>query len=102
MDHVAKIEVTLTGEAARLYEILGTTVKGSVQPSQVNRAVLETGLVHHVLMLMAVGAITEKERAEAEEAVTAISSRTIMKELFVRARKYWEEQSGTGAIAAES
>jgi hypothetical protein len=101
MDHVAKIEVTLTGEAARLYEILSAAVGDSVKPSQTNRAVFETGLVHHVLMLTAVGAVAEQNRSEAEEQIAAISKRTIMRDLFARAREYWQGQSGTGMIRPE-
>ena len=102
MDHVAKIEVTLTGDAARLYEILSTAVSQSVTPSKVNCAILETGLVHHALMLAAVGAISETNQSEAEEAITSISKRTIMKDLFAHARQYWTDQSGTGLITPEA
>jgi len=90
--------VTLTGDSARLYEILHEAASKSVKPGQITRAILETGLVHHILMLRAVGAIPKKHRAEAQEAIESISSRTIMRDLFTYAQEYWENQSGTGTI----
>ena len=97
MEHVAKIEVTLTGEAARLYEIIANTVE-SVSPAELNRAILETGLVHHTLMLAALEVLEHLQRVEAGDLIDAIGKRTIMKELYDHAREYWEDQSNMGTI----
>ena len=95
MQHVAKIEVTLSGEAARLYEIMSGTVV-SVSPAELNRAILETGLVHHTLMLSALEVMENAQRVEAAELVSTICKSTIMKELYDHAREYWEDQANMG------
>ena len=51
MEHVVRIEATLNGDAARLYEVLSETCGESF--SEVNAAFLQTGIVHHAIMLHA-------------------------------------------------
>ncbi len=98
MEHVVKIEVTIDGNAARLYQILSEAV-GSTEPRVLNRALLQTGLVHHVLMLKAIGGIEGRPADAAEDAIDEISADSIMDEVFELARDYWEKKSGsTGTI----
>ncbi len=97
MKHVVKIELTLTGEAARLYEITADSVD-SVDPADLSKAVVETGLVHHALMLSALQVFDEDQRAESDELVATIGERTIMKDLFDKARTYWDGQTNMGTF----
>ena len=97
MDHVVKIEVTVGGDSARLYELFSEAAD-SVTPGQLNRAVLETGLVHHALMLAAIGMIPEENREEVYDIVEQVGKRTIMRDLFEQAREHWETWSDGGSI----
>jgi hypothetical protein len=94
MNHGVKAEVTLTGESARLFEIFYETAHGSALPGAVNRAVYETGLVHHTLMLLALGVVPEGRRDEVYALIEAIGKNTIMKDGFDQARDYWRRVAG--------
>jgi hypothetical protein len=97
MEHVVRIEVTAEGDAARLYEIFSESAD-SVTPAQLNRAILETGLVHHALMLSAIGMIPEERQEEVRELIDRIGEKTIMQDLFAKARDYWRNWSDAGGI----
>jgi len=101
MEHIAKIEVTLTGDAAQLYEVMLDAAGKTTKPGQINRSILETGLVHHLLMLSALGVIPTEQRGEVYRTVERISEHTIMKELFAHAREYWDNMAGAGTIKLE-
>ena len=91
MQHAARIETTITGPAARLYELLGEATS-TLRPGEVNKALLETGLVHHVLMLRSLGLIDGTKLEEVDQAIGDIAETTIMSELFDMARAYWDQQ----------
>ena len=97
MDHVVKIEVTVGGDSARLYELFSEAAE-SVTPGQLNRAILETGLVHHALMLTAIGMIPEENRQEVYDIGDQVGKRTIMRDLFEQAREHWQSWSDAGSI----
>lgn len=101
MEHVVQIEMNLTGDTARLYKIFADSVD-SVTPSDFNRAVLETGVVHHALMLAALEIIPNNRHDELYEIIERMSEKTIMRDLFEQARDYWEGWTESGTIEPES
>ena len=98
MEHVVRIQVTLEGNAARLYQILSESV-GTTEPQSMNRALMQTGLVHHVLMLKSIGGIEGHAADAAGDAIDEISADSIMDQVFELARDYWEKKSdSTGPV----
>ena len=99
MEHAVKAEFTLNGDTARLYEIVFEATRESVSPGTVNRAMFQTGLVHHALMLLALGALPEKDREAARALIESIGATTIMKDGFDQAREYWKRATEAGLHA---
>jgi hypothetical protein len=97
MEHVLKIEVTVDGDTARLYEYLSDAAD-AVTPAQLNKAILETGIVHHSLMLAAIGLIGENDQADVSAIIDRIGEHTIMRDTFEQARSHWQGWSNTDAI----
>ena len=102
MYHATKAEFALTGATARLYEIFLDATRGSAAVGDVNRALFETGLVHHALMLLALGVVPEERAKEARALIDEIGRTTIMKDSFDQAREYWERVAKVNPSAPES
>jgi|ETNmetMinimDraft_13_1059891.scaffolds.fasta_scaffold280685_1 hypothetical protein len=101
MESITKIEVTITGELAELYNLMFEATSGSESPSQINRAVLETGLVHHATMLKALELIGGDSATRVDQIIAGMSDQTIMADLFKMAADYWQGQTGTGTFELE-
>ncbi len=96
MEQVFRVEVTLSGELAELYRQLldEFAAKSQIPLSEMNRTLVQTGVVHHLIMLQGMGLI-EKEGVEGQRAlIDALSRDTLMWDLVQLARKYWKNKGG--------
>ncbi len=96
MQKVFKIETTLSGELAELYQgLLEEFEQKSGTPlTEMNRALLQTGMIHHLTMMQGVG-LMEREKAEKLQGlIDTVARETIMWDLVQLARKYWKSRGG--------
>lgn len=96
MDKVFKIEVTLSGELADLYQQLLAefAAKSQIPLSEMNRTLLQTGVIHHLTMLQGVGLIGKDETAGQQTLIDGLARDTLMWDLVQLARKYWKNKGG--------
>jgi hypothetical protein len=101
MEKVFKIETTVSRDLAELYESLITEFerRSSMPLADMNRAVLQTGMIHHLTMMCGLGLI-EKDKLEAlDSLVDKVAQDTIMWELVQMARSFWRDcGEGTAGI----
>ncbi|MCC7262384.1 MAG: hypothetical protein IT369_07680 [Candidatus Latescibacteria bacterium] len=96
MERVVKVEVTLSGELAELYQQLldEFAAKSQIPLSEMNRTLLQTGVVHHLIMLQAMGLIAKEGAEKQGTLIDGISRDTLMWDLIQLARKYWKNKGG--------
>lgn len=96
MDKVFKIEVTLSGELADLYQQLLAefAAKSQIPLSEMNRTLLQTGVIHHLLMLQGMGLIDREEVTRQQALIDTLAGDTLMWDLVQLARKYWKNKGG--------
>lgn len=96
MDKVFKIEVTLSGELADLYQQLLAefAAKSQIPLSEMNRTLLQTGVIHHLIMLQGMGLIDRDEAARQQALIDVLARETLMWDLVQLARKYWKNKEG--------
>ena len=99
MEQLFKIETTLTGELAELYAGLMAEFesRSDISLSEMNRAVLQTGIVHHLTMMRGLGLLDGEEGDRIEALVDSVANETIMWEVVRLARDYWKN-SNSGSI----
>ena len=105
MDLVFEIEATLSKELAELYEGLMEEfeTKSALGLEEMNRTLLQTGLVHHLTMMGGLGLIGEEKRERMFRLIDAVASETMMWDLVKQARAYWQNSQGsTGALDLET
>jgi hypothetical protein len=105
MEKVLKIEMTLKQDLADLYSQLMDEfeAKSSIPLSEMNRTILQTGLIQHLLMMQGVGLIDEQKRGKINALIDQLSKETVMWEVIQLTRQYWRRsggQSGTLDIKA--
>ena len=96
MDKIFKLETTLAQDLAELYAVLSEEFesKSGIAPADMNRTVLQTGMIHHLTMMTGLGLI-DAEKAEAVEAlIDKVAKDTIMWELLQMVRNYWKDSAG--------
>ena len=100
MDQLVKIETALTGELAELYFSLLAVFeeKSGTSLSEMNRALLQTGVIHHLTMMKGLGLIDGDEAERLDALIDSVAKETIMWELVKMARAYWKGTTGMGAI----
>lgn len=96
MEKTYKIEVTLTGELAELYHQLLDEFadKSQIPLSEMNRTLLQTGVIHHLTMLQGVGLISGDQAAGQQALIDTLARDTLMWDLVQLARKYWKNKGG--------
>ena len=102
MEKVFKVETTMAQELAELYAGLVEEFEGKsgIALGDMNRTLLQTGMIHHLTMMNGLGLI-EKEKAERLEAlIDKVARDTIMWEALQMVRNYWKNCAGgsTGLI----
>jgi len=97
MDKVFKVETVISQELAELYATLVKEFESqsSIPLSEINRVLLQIGLVHHLEMMMGLGLIRDEEvRGKIEELIEEVARDNIHWEMIKKARAHWRE-SGT-------
>ena len=97
MDLVFEIEATLSDELAQMYEGLMEEfeTKSALGLEEMNRTLLQTGLVHHLTMMGGLGLIEEEKRERMFRLIDEVSSETMMWDLVKHARAYWQDSQGS-------
>jgi hypothetical protein len=96
MEKVFKVEVTLSGELAELYQLLCDefSAKSQIPLSEMNRTLVQTGVIHHLTMLQGMGLVGRDEAARQQLQIDALARDTLMWDLVQLARKYWRNKGG--------
>ena len=92
MEKQFKVETLLAGDLADLYEAVMEQFEASGSPglSEMNRALLQTGLLMHLTMLTSMGVVgDEGRRARMEELAERVGRDNLMWEVVVLARRHW-------------
>jgi len=101
MEKIFKVETTLAHDLAELYAALMEEfeAKSSIPFSDMNRTLLQTGLIHHLTMMSGLGLIGEEREEQIQTLVDRVTKDTIMWELLQMVRSYWKDcadgKSGT-------
>lgn len=99
-----RVETLLDGEQAELYEaVLAEFERASgMSLSQVNRAILQTGMLMHLTMMTSMGVVPESERCEQLDAlVQRVGRDNLLWDIIELARRHWRDGSA-GAIDFEA
>lgn len=100
MEKQFKVETFLGGDLAELYEAVMEQFEASgfSSLSEMNQALLRTGLLLHLTMLTSMGAIAdERRRLRLEELAEKVGRENLMWEVVELARRHWKE-GGAGSI----
>lgn len=100
MEKQFKVETLLVGDLADLYEAVMEQFESSGTPSlsEMNRALLQTGLLMHLTMMTSMGVVSDEERrAGMEELAERVGRENLMWEVVELARRHWAE-GGSGSI----
>ena len=101
MNRVFQIEATLSDELAQLYEVLMEEFekKSAIGLAEMNRTLLQTGLVHHLTMMGGLGLIEQEKKEQMDRMIDEVSRPTMMWDLVEHARSYWQDSHGsTGTL----
>ena len=103
MERQFKVETLLAGELADLYEAVMDQFQSSgTSLSEMNRALLQTGLLMHLTMMTSMGAVSDEERRASMEALAErVGGENLMWEVVELARRHWSE-GGAGSIDLQS
>lgn len=97
MEQVYRLETTLSGDLAALYAAVMEEfeAKSSIPLAEMNRTLLQTGMIHHLAMLVGLGLVDGERRARIEALTDAVARDTIMWDVLELARAHWRDQGGT-------
>ena len=98
MDKVYKVETTLSHGLAELYANLEEEFanKSSIPLSDMNRTLLQTGLIHHLTMMGGLGLIEPEKAAKLDELINQVARDTILWEVLQMVRTYWRDCGASG------
>jgi hypothetical protein len=96
MEKLYRIETTLSHDLAELYSMLVEEFesKSSIPLSDLNRTLLQTGLVHHLAMMEGLGLLDEGHKARIKELSDNVSQDTIIWDVLQMVRSYWRDSGG--------
>ncbi len=100
MEKQFRVETLLEGDQAELYEsVLAEFERASgMSLSEVNRAILQTGMLFHLTMMTSMGVVPSADRREQLDAlVEKVGGDNLLWEIVELARRHWRGGS-TGAI----
>jgi hypothetical protein len=100
MDKYVHLETSLKGELAELYSGLleEMEAKSSVSLAEINRTFIQTGMIHHLLMLKGLGVIQGQKADELERLAQKIGQDSILWDVFEILRQHWQKNTGGGSI----
>ena len=98
MDKVFKVETTLSHGLAELYASLEEefATKSSIPLSDMNRRLLQTGLIHHLTMMGGLGLLDSEKAAAVDELINQVAKDTILWEVLQMVRTYWRDCGASG------
>ena len=94
------METFLGGDLAELYETVMEQFEasGSASLSEMNRALLQTGLLMHLTMMTSMGVVSDEDRRRRmEELAERVGRENLMWEIVELARRHWSK-GGAGSI----
>ena len=102
MEKIFKLETTVAQDLAELYAALMEEFesKSGISPADMNRTLLQTGMIHHLTMMSGLGLIDGEKAEQIEGIIDRVARDTIMWELLQMVRNYWKGCAGgkTGII----
>ena len=93
MEKVFRVETTLSHDLAELYAALMAEFeeKSSIPLADMNRTLLQTGLVHHLTMMKGLGLIEPEKGEEIDALIDQVAQNTILWDLLQMVRSYWKD-----------
>ena len=98
MEKVYKVETTLSHSLAELYAGLEEEFanKSSIPLSDMNRTLLQTGLIHHLTMMNGLGLIEPEKAARLHALIDQVAKDTILWDVLQMVRTYWRDCGSGG------
>jgi len=99
MDKVYKVDTVISQGLAELYGVLVQEFESnsSIPLSDINRVLLQTGMVHHLEMMMGLGLIRDEDvRGKIEELIEDVACDNIHWEMIKKARAHWRQSGAEG------
>ena len=98
MEKVYKVETTLSHSLAELYAGLEEEFanKSSIPLSDMNRTLLQTGLIHHLTMMSGLGLIEPEKAERLHELIDQVAKDTILWDILQMVRTYWRDCGSGG------
>ena len=98
MEKVYKVETTLSHSLAELYAGLEEEFanKSSIPFSDMNRTLLQTGLIHHLTMMSGLGLIEPEKAARLHALIDQVAKDTILWDVLQMVRTYWRDCGSGG------
>ena len=96
MDKIFRVETTLAHDLAELYAALVEEFesKSTIPLGEMNRAVLQTGMVHHLTMMVGLGLVDAQRAARINALVDRVARDTILWDALQLLRQYWRDCAG--------
>ena len=70
--------------------------KSSIPLSDMNRTLLQTGLIHHLTMMGGLGLIEPEKAAKLDELINQVAKDTLLWEVLQMVRTYWRDCGASG------
>ena len=98
MERMFTVETTLDGELAELYArvLEEFELRSEIPLSEVNRTLLQTGVIHHLLMMRGLGLMDDEKSSSLDSLIEKVAGETIMWDLIKVAERFWEQAQGGG------
>ena len=100
MEKQFRVETQLEGDLAELYgAVLSEFERASgMSLSEVNRSLLQTGMLFHLTMMTSMGVVSDEARREDLDGLAEkVGGDNLLWEIVELARRHWRE-GGTGSI----
>ena len=97
MERMFTVETTLTGGLAELYAkaLEEFELRSEIPLSEINRTLLQTGLIQHLIMMRGLGLMEAEKGQAVESLIEEVARDTIMWELIQVAKRFWEQSAGS-------
>ena len=100
MQKAYRVETSISRDLAELYSILTDEFEAnsSIPLSDLNRTLLQTGMIHHLTMMKGLGLIKGDKAKEAriEALIENVASDTLLWDVLMMIRSYWMDRGAEG------